>query len=136
MCSEDLTLKKYEAIFILDIRKVEDEGLSFSKELTGLIESLGGNVINVEPMGRLQFSYEIKKRKAGIYFDYIFEAEEKSIIQIKNRYRLDERVLRNMILVCDRPEKVTGRVKDLKELPQSETAAPAPAPAAEAEKSE
>ncbi|MDD4816876.1 MAG: 30S ribosomal protein S6 [Victivallaceae bacterium] len=118
-------MKKYEAVFILDIRKTEDEGVAFSNEFAELVGKLGGKMVTTEAMGRLQFSYEIKKRKAGIYFDFVFEAPEAAIFAIKDRYRLDERILRNMIIVCDRPEKVCGKVKDLKEI----ASAPAPAPA-------
>ena len=83
-------MKKYEAVFILDIRKTDDEGAAFTKEFAELITSLGGKMESATPMGRRQFTYESNKRKAGIYFDCIFE--------------LDDRILRNMILICDRPE--------------------------------
>ncbi len=117
-------MKKYESIFILDIRKVEDEGVAFTNEITSYIESLGGKMVSVEAMGRLQFSYEIKKRKAGIYYDYVFELDEAKVIELKQKYRLDERVLRNMILVYDRPEKISGKVKDLKDIaPQAQETA-------------
>lgn len=107
-------MKKYEAIFILDIRKVEDEGEAFSKELVAFIEERGGTVEKTESMGRNQFSYEIKKRKAGIYWNFIFSIDADSIIAIKNKYRLDERVLRNMIINYDRPEAaVSSRSLDI-----------------------
>lgn len=116
-------MKKYESIFILDIRKVEDEGVAFTNEITSYIESLGGKMVSVEAMGRLQFSYEIKKRKAGIYYDYVFELDEAKVIELKQKYRLDERVLRNMVLVYDRLEKISGKVKDLKDIaPQAQEA--------------
>ncbi len=99
-------MKKYEAIFILDIRKVEDEGEGFTRELTGLIEGMGGKMEEVVPMGRNQFSYEINKRKAGIYWNYVFSVEEDKILAIKDKFRLDERMLRNMIVVFDRPAEV------------------------------
>ena len=68
-------MKKYEAVFILDIRKTDDEGAAFTKEFAELITSLGGKMESATPMGRRQFTYEINKRKAGIYFDFIFELE-------------------------------------------------------------
>ena len=121
---DKIILKKYESIFILDIRKVEDEGVAFTNEITSYIESLGGKMVSVEAMGRLQFSYEIKKRKAGIYYDYVFELDEAKVIELKQKYRLDERVLRNMVLVYDRPEKISGKVKDLKDIaPQAQETA-------------
>ncbi|MDD3886111.1 MAG: 30S ribosomal protein S6 [Victivallaceae bacterium] len=96
-------MKKYEAVFILDIRKTDDEGAAFAKEIAGLIESLGGKMEATLPMGRRQFTYEIDKRKAGLYFDFLFELDAAKVRDIKEKYKLDERVLRNMIVINDRP---------------------------------
>ena len=96
-------VKKYEAVFILDIRKSDDEGAAFSQEFGKLVESLGGKMESTTAMGRRQFTYEIDKHKAGIYFDFIFEIATEQVKAIKEKFVLDERVLRNMILICDRP---------------------------------
>ena len=53
-----------------------------------------------------------------------FELDEAKVIELKQKYRLDERVLRNMVLVYDRPEKISGKVKDLKDIaPQAQETA-------------
>ena len=96
-------MKKYEAVFILDIRKTDDEGAAFSKEFGELIESLGGKMESVTPMGRKQFTYEIDKRRAGLYFDFVFELAAAKVKEIKEKYKLDQRILRNMIIIYDRP---------------------------------
>lgn len=103
---EDRILKKYESIFILDVRKVEDEGDAFAKEFAALIGELGGKMVAAVAMGRNQFAYEIKKRKVGFYWDFTFELEAEKIADIKEKYRLDERVLRNMIVVDERPAEL------------------------------
>jgi small subunit ribosomal protein S6 len=103
---EDKVLKKYEAIFILDIRKVEDEGDAFSKELTALISDLGGKMEEAIPMGRHQFACEIEKRKAGSYWNFIFQIAPDKIAAIRDKFHLDERVVRNMIINYDRPAVV------------------------------
>jgi small subunit ribosomal protein S6 len=100
---EEKTLKKYEAIFIMDIRKVDDEGAAVSSEITALIEKWGGEMIKSESLGRRQFAYEIKKRKGGIYWNYVFTALPDKIEELKEHFRLDERILRNMIINFDRP---------------------------------
>ncbi|MDD3153776.1 MAG: 30S ribosomal protein S6 [Victivallaceae bacterium] len=105
-------MKKYEAVFIMDIRKVDDEGDALSKEIVGLIESLGGKVTAAVPMGRRQFTYDIEKHKAGIYWDYAFELEEAKVIEIKKKYRLDERVLRNLIVIDERPEAAASKLAE------------------------
>ena len=97
-------MKKYEAVFILDIRKADDEGASFNKELSEFIESLGGKMEAAIPMGRKQFTYEINKRRAGLYFDFVFTLDASKVREIKDKYKLDARVLRNLILIYDRPE--------------------------------
>lgn len=100
-------MKKYEAVFILDIRKTDDEGEAFSKSFAALVESLGGKMTSSVAMGRKQFSYDVKKRKAGIYWNFLFEIEPEKVIDIKTKYRLDEMVLRNLIIVSERPENLT-----------------------------
>ena len=104
-------MKKYEAVFILDIRKSEDEGAAFCKEFEELIASLGGKLESTTPMGRRQFTYEIDKRRAGLYFDFVFELAASQVKEIKDKYKLDQRILRNMILIYDRPENVGGKVE-------------------------
>ena len=101
-------MKKYEAVFILDIRKTDDEGAAFSKEFGELIESLGGKMEAVTPMGRKQFTYEIDKRRAGLYFDFVFELAAAKVKDIKEKYKLDQRILRNMIITYDRPADANG----------------------------
>ena len=97
-------MKKYEAVFILDIRKSDDEGAAFGKEFGELIESLGGKMESVTPMGRKQFTYEIDKRRAGLYFDFIFTLDPAKLVEIRERYKLDQQILRSMTLIYDRPE--------------------------------
>ena len=103
-------MKKYEAVFILDIRKSDDEGAAFTKEFEELIVSLGGKHESTTPMGRRQVTYEIDKRRAGLYFDFVFELAPAAVKEIKERYKLDQRILRNMILIYDRPENVGGKI--------------------------
>ena len=99
-------MKKYESVFILDIRKTDDNGAAFCNGFAELIKSLGGEIEKTVEMGRKQFTYEIDKRRAGLYFDFVFSLDTAKVIEIKERYKLDAQVLRNMILIYDRPEGV------------------------------
>ena len=99
-------MKKYEAIFILDMRKVEDEGKAFSEEFAKLVQSWGGTMVESVMMGKKQFAREIRKRKAGVYLNFVFELDAEKETQIREQYRLDERVLRILIILFDRPANV------------------------------
>ena len=101
-----VNLKKYEAVFILDMRKVDDEGKAFSEEFAKNIQSWGGNVKEAVNMGRKQFAREINKRKAGVYVDFLFAVDPAQETTIREAYRLDERVLRILIVNDERPEQV------------------------------
>jgi small subunit ribosomal protein S6 len=87
-------LKKYETIIILDEKYVEDQGKQFSEQFLELVKELGGNIVETVPMGKKQFTYQIKKRKAGVYWDFIYELLPSKVAAITEKYRLDERILR------------------------------------------
>ena len=97
-------MKKYETVFILDERKIQDEGKSFAEEFASMISGAGGEMVSVTPLGRKQFAREIKKRKAGIYYDFVFNTKEAFAKNLPENYKLDERVLRMQVFVYDRPE--------------------------------
>lgn len=99
-------MKKYEAVFILDMRKVEDDGKAFSEEFAKMIGEMGGQVSDTVLMGRRQFAREINKRKAGVYVDFLFAVDPAQETTIREAYRLDERVLRILIVNDERPEQV------------------------------
>lgn len=105
-------MKKYESVFILDIRRIEDDGNTFAEELSKLIETMGGKVIEKVSMGRKQFAREIKKRKAGAYWNHVFSLTAEQVGEIRNKYRLDERVLRMLIINYDRPEQVKSAIDE------------------------
>lgn len=99
-------MKKYEAVFILDMRKAEDDGKAFAAQFEEKIKSWGGTVNQSLFMGRKPFAREIKKRKTGVYCDFFFELDPAKEALIREEYRLDERVLRVMVVIDDRPAKI------------------------------
>jgi small subunit ribosomal protein S6 len=120
---EDLILKKYEAIFILDIRKVEDDGTAFTEEFTQLLKSWGGEMLNTEAMGRKPFAREINKMKAGIYWDYVFTLSPEKAAGIPEQFKLDERVIREMVLVYDRVDDMPPKMSTLQKEPVKDKSA-------------
>jgi len=104
-------LKKYEAIYILDVRKVEDDGKAWSAEITKMIEDFGGKVEENVFMGRKQFAREINKRKVGAYYNFVFTLEADKVKALTDAYSLDERVIREMVINFDRPDVISGKVE-------------------------
>ena len=63
-------------------------------------------MVESNAMGRKQFAREINKRKAGVYWNYIFELDPAKCKEIREKFRLDERVIRLLIINFERPEQV------------------------------
>jgi small subunit ribosomal protein S6 len=99
-----MTLKKYEAVFILDERKVEDGGKAFAEEFGKFVAESQGTVDETLAMGRKQFAREIRKRKSGIYWDFVFTMAPAQAAVLRDHYRLDERLVRLQVFHYDRPE--------------------------------
>jgi ribosomal protein S6 len=98
-------LRTYEAIFILDQRKFEDAGESFSQDVAKQIESLGGRVEKRVGLGRRQFARPVKKQQAGVYWDFIFGLDPGQVSALVDKYRLDERVFRTEVFLYQPPPK-------------------------------
>ncbi len=98
-------MKTYETIVILDDRRVKDEGKAFSEKFSSLVKELGGEVIKQTYLGRKQFAYEIRKRKTGLYRDFVLNLSEEAINTLPEKYRLNDEVLRFQSFIYDRPEE-------------------------------
>ena len=97
-------MKKYEAVFILDERNVEDGGKAFAEEFGKFVAEGGGTVDETLAMGRRAFAREIRKRKSGIYWDFVFTMAPAKEATLRDHYRLDERIVRLQVFHFDRPE--------------------------------
>lgn len=98
-------MKTYEAVFILDNRKIEDGGDAFARDAEKTIKGLGGTVKHRTPMGRRPFARPIGKHKAGTYWDFVFDMAPESVAEFQNRYRLNNTVLRLQVFIYEEPPK-------------------------------
>ena len=108
MCKEKLKLKKYEVVVILDPAKVEGNGDAFSESIVKEMTGMGANVTRTKFFELRTFARPIKKHKAGIYWDYVVEAEGTFVAAVKDKYRLNASVLRLVVF-----EYVDGQDNDV-----------------------
>ena len=91
-------MTKYELAIVF--RPSEDEG-SFKNELEkteALIARFGGTVDKVDLWGKRRLAYEIQKLYEGYYAFITFVAEPQTPAEIESRLRIDENVLRYLII--------------------------------------
>lgn len=96
-------MKKYEIVLILD-PTIEDSEIDdkFESALE-ILKSQGAKIIEDQTLdwGKRKFAYPIKKKDHGIYRVYRFNAETKAITEIERRLRIEEQVLRSLIVLYD-----------------------------------
>lgn len=86
----------YEGIFVIDTKLKEVE-----KALVGVEEIIvknGGKVEKKESWGKKNLAYEVKGEKEGAYFMINFRAQPKTIRELEKSYRMNEAILRHLIL--------------------------------------
>jgi small subunit ribosomal protein S6 len=104
-------MNKYEVVFILDPKKVDDGGDAFIAQATQRIEEqLGGKIAETTNMGRKHFARPIGKHRAGVYWDLIIDMNPDQVAALQDSYRLDSAVLRLQVftyIAPPPPEAVT-----------------------------
>ncbi|MCR4658365.1 MAG: 30S ribosomal protein S6 [Lachnospiraceae bacterium] len=87
-------MSKYELCVVLNA-KIEDDGRAEELErVKELISRFGGTVTNVDDWGKKKFAFEVKKMKEGYYYFIQFDAEPTAPVEIENRIRIMENVVR------------------------------------------
>ena len=95
-------VKPYESMFIFRA-ELSDEAL---KKVTGQVEDAivkaGGKVEASQPWGRRRLAYPVGKQREGMYHLIYFTCPSLAIDQLKQAYRLNEQIVRTMILAIEK----------------------------------
>jgi small subunit ribosomal protein S6 len=92
----------YEVVFI--VRPDAMPGLveSIASDITKIIKDEGEDVTKTEFCGLRQFAYPIKKNKSGHYVLLNIFGNSTTIAEIDRKLRINENVLRHLVLKVDR----------------------------------
>jgi small subunit ribosomal protein S6 len=92
-------VRSYECIVIFR-PTVSDEGLKLgTSKYAGIIAGQGGELTGLETWGKRKLAYEIMDQFEGHYFMYRFRGEKPALNELDRQLRIDESVLRHMIVV-------------------------------------
>src|SRR5271167_5250199 len=129
--------RTYEIMFIVrpDVEEADLDKLI--EGFSGNITSGGGEVKNVEKMGRRRLAYTVRKFNDGFYVLLNVAAPGSLISEIERRLRVSEQVIKFITVRMDEEEKRLAKVKAIRDTKVKRSAQPiAPAqqaPAAEAD---
>ena len=98
-------MKKYELLCVtktnLDMEGIEQ----VIQNIETSIKNLGGNVLNLDKLGRKKLGYEVKKFRDGFYTVLNIELPTDKVVDLKKYLKINEDILRVLITVSTAKEK-------------------------------
>lgn len=91
-------MRNYEAMFIIrpDLKdeQIEKEASTLEK----IIKTSGAGTVRYQLIGKKTLAYPIAKQKEGVYVNYEFAIPPTGIVQIKDKLKHRDNILRFMII--------------------------------------
>ena len=94
-------MNKYELAIALSVKIEDDERAALLDKAKGYIERFGGQITNVDDWGKKRLAYEVDHMKEAFYYFIQFDAEPTAPMEIENRIRIMENVVRFLIVRAD-----------------------------------
>ena len=107
------TQRKYESLVILKHVGGEQELARSTTQIEELIKKIGGSVAGSQDMGRRRLAFRIARQIEGSYHLLRFTAPTDRIAELERLFRLNEAIIRFIILSEDEhiksPSRAAGR---------------------------
>ena len=94
-------MSKYELCVVLNAKIEDDERAAVIEKIKKYIDRFGGAVTNVDEWGKKHLAYEVQKMREGFYYFVQFDAEPTAPIEIENRIRIMDNVLRYLCVKAE-----------------------------------
>lgn len=91
-------MRTYELLSIIKPNIDSEEFDKLVAKIEEAIVALGGKVTSTDKMGRKKLSYDIKDFRDGYFVVHNFEMEPSQVAKFNRQLRLNENVLRIMLL--------------------------------------
>lgn len=117
--------RTYELMFIVRPDMAEEDQDKLISTLESAVTSSGGQVKNVERMGKRHLAYSVRKFRDGIYVLLTVEGSGGLIHELERRLRVTEPVIKFLTVRIDEEQKRLDKIKAIRDARRK--AAPAPA---------
>jgi small subunit ribosomal protein S6 len=118
--------RTYELMFIVRPDMTEEDQDKLISTLEHAVTSSGGQVKNVEKMGKRRLAYVVRKFHDGLYILLTFEGGGGLVHELERRLRVSEAVIKFLSVRVDEEQKRLDKIKALRDARTKTSAAPAP----------
>ena len=94
-------MNKYELAVVLNAKLEDEERAAAMEKVTGYITRFGGAVTGIDEWGKKRLAYEVQKMREAFYYFIQFDAESTAPIEIENRVRIMDNVVRFLVVKQD-----------------------------------
>jgi small subunit ribosomal protein S6 len=123
--------RTYELMFIVRSDMPDEDQDKLISYLENAVTTSGGQVKNVEKMGKRRLAYTVRKFHDGIYILLTFEGSGGLVHELERRLRVNEPVIKFLSVRIDEEQKRLDKIKVIRDSKRKTPPAPAtPAPAA------
>jgi len=92
-------MNKYEAMFIIKADLSEDDRKTLLGQIQEAVVKNNGQIVNIAVWSeKRRLSFPIKKQQEGVYYLADFNAPAEAITRLKYTFKLNEQILRVLIL--------------------------------------
>ncbi len=91
---------KYEAVYIIDPRKTEEETAALVEKFKALAES-NATEVEIDEWGKRRLAYPIQDQNEGYYVRFTFTAANAFPAELDRIFRITDGVMRSIIVCLD-----------------------------------
>ena len=96
----------YECLFLLDSNKVGGDLEGVVKQIGTILEKHQAEILASRPWDDRRLAYPVEGQKKGLYYLMYFRTEGKNVVEIERDCKLNEAILRWLVLKLDHPKLV------------------------------
>ncbi len=104
-------MQSYECAIVWQPAMADDALKGGVDKYAKVIDDQGGEITRVETWGKRKLAYEINDRTEGYYYFYKFRGTEDSLNELNRQLRIDEEVLRHLIVVDEFAEGNEAKIE-------------------------
>ena len=124
--------RTYELMFIVRPDMTEEDQDKLISTLENAVTSSGGQVKNMEKMGKRRLAYTVRRFHDGLFLLLTFEGSGGLVHELERRLRVTEPVIKFLTVRIDEEQKRLDKIKAIRDARKKASAAPPAEPAGEA----
>lgn len=92
----------YEGMFLLDANRYSSDSQGVTNRITAMLENHGAELVASRPWDERRLAYPVKGHRKAVYLLTYFRVDGPELTRIEHECRLNEAILRQLILKVDR----------------------------------